>query len=145
MNIDSKHNGPFGGSRRDKLDLVAAHPELQCPPTKSPKHLGPPENAGDHAHPIEKALANEFARAASSGPGNRSRYKVFQGKFDPQMAVLLHEAKFVFSPNGIGEQCYREYESLISGAYPLVDRSWYRGRAETCSSPRKVLHAASAD
>ena len=38
------------------------------------------------------------------------------------------DSKFVYSPNGIGEQCYREYEALISGAIPLVDATTYGQR-----------------
>ena len=123
MNIDAKHNGPFGGSRTEKLRTVAAHPEFRCPIPTTPKHLGPPVDATPH--PIEDQITQSFDDASKS---DKTKYKPHAGKFDVSMPVLLHGAKFVFSPNGIGEQCYREYESMISGAYPLVDESWWYPR-----------------
>ena len=123
MNIDSKHNGPFGGSRTEKLRTVAAHPEFRCPIPMTPKHLGPPVDVAPH--PIEQELTRYFAESAKT---DKTRYAPHSGKFDVSMPVLLHGAKFVFSPNGIGEQCYREYEALVSGAIPLVDATAYDQR-----------------
>ena len=34
-----------------------------------------------------------------------------------------HRSKFVFSPNGVAEACFREAEAILAGAYPLVDAS----------------------
>ena len=45
------------------------------------------------------------------------------GNFDAHLPVLMRGSRFVFSPNGVGEQCYREYEALVAGTYPLVDAS----------------------
>lgn len=39
------------------------------------------------------------------------------------MPILMMTSKFVYSPNGVGEQCYREYEALISGAIPVLDET----------------------
>ena len=84
----------------------------------SHKHLGPPVRAGETK--VEREVAAYFHDAATR---DKTRYRVAAGKFDVNMPVLLHGAKFVFSPNGIGEQCYRE---RAARAAPLPRRR--RGR-----------------
>lgn len=122
MNIDAKHNGPSGGLRSLKLAHMQNYTEFDCPPVSATRgpHLGLPHTSDTQEHDIEKRVQ----RAVSK------KYPIVKGKFDAHMPTLLLGSKFVFSPNGIGEQCYREYESMISGAYPLVDETWWYPRRQ---------------
>lgn len=117
MNIDEMHKG-----RMEHTKILAKHEEFDCPLKKKSrdKHIGRP--LGDKgAHEIE----NEAFLMLNKRYENR---QLMNGRFDAHMPVLMLESTFVYSPNGVGEQCYREYEALISGAIPVLDDSAYAFR-----------------
>ena len=117
MNVDEMHHG-----RMDHTKLLARHAAFQCPldQTYRGHHIKEPvDDPGKH--PIE----NEVALMLN---GKYGSIKGMAGNYDTHMPILMLNSKFVYSPNGIGEQCYREYEALISGAVPLVDATNYTQR-----------------
>ena len=84
--------------------------------------------------------------------GRYGSSKGMKGNYDTHMPVNMFASKFVYSPNGVGEQCYREYEALISGAIPLVrplstffhflrkvDDTTYRARKEILTKLPVIL------
>lgn len=113
MNVDAKH-----GSRRSKLALLARFPEFGCA-TKNltrRQHLGPPVDDLPRLQ-IEKDTLQSVRD-----------YKLQPGEVDAHMPMLLLNSKFVFSPAGIAEQCFRDYEAMVAGAYPIVDASTWEPR-----------------
>mmetsp|Transcript_8873 Transcript_8873/g.36642 ORF Transcript_8873/g.36642 Transcript_8873/m.36642 type:complete len:175 (+) Transcript_8873:2393-2917(+) len=117
MNVDGMHKG-----RLEHTKLLARHAEFDCPLDASYRghHIGVPRvDAGAHE------LEAEVALMLNNRYGNR---KSMTGNYDTHMPVLLADSKFVYSPNGVGEACFREYEALITGAVPVVDESAYHHR-----------------
>ena len=122
MNVDAKH-----GDRNPKLAWLQRFPEefgcAAIPPNPNnvaKNHLGPPP----------KDLKMVSIEADTERLINEhSNYKLRKNIIDAHMPLLLLNSKFVFSPNGVAEACFREYEALIAGAYPLIDESsWYPRR-----------------
>ena len=116
MNVDGFHVGRLEHTRL--LDRYAA---FDCPADVGKSH---------HIHqprsdPGKDRLENEIALLLN---GRYGTVKGMQGNYDTHMPLLMLHSKFVYSPNGIGEQCYREYEALVSGAIPLVDATAYDQR-----------------
>jgi hypothetical protein len=64
--------------------------------------------------PVTSAMYHR-RREPGGGGGGLSRDQ------DVRYPLSMLHSRFVFSPNGEGEACHREYEALISGAIPLVD------------------------
>eukprot|EP00633_Aureoumbra_lagunensis_P010095 CAMPEP_0197317264 /NCGR_PEP_ID=MMETSP0891-20130614/46166_1 /TAXON_ID=44058 ORGANISM="Aureoumbra lagunensis, Strain CCMP1510" /NCGR_SAMPLE_ID=MMETSP0891 /ASSEMBLY_ACC=CAM_ASM_000534 /LENGTH=394 /DNA_ID=CAMNT_0042807149 /DNA_START=353 /DNA_END=1537 /DNA_ORIENTATION=+ len=117
MNVDAMHPG-----RMQNTKTLARFKELNCPVKQNTRghHIGLPFN-DPGVHEIEA----EIVLMLNNKYGNR---KSLIGNYDPHMPLLMHGTKFVFSPKGVGEQCYRDYESLVSGAIPVVDDSDYHHR-----------------
>ncbi|KAJ8609627.1 hypothetical protein CTAYLR_006301 [Chrysophaeum taylorii] len=117
MNVDGMHKG-----RMEHTKVLARHPAFNCPLDEKYRghHIGFPRN-DPGVHEIEA----EFVLMLNDKYGNR---KNMNGNYDAHMPVLMLGSKFVYSPNGVGEQCYREYEALVSGAIPVLDDSTYARR-----------------
>ena len=109
MNIDEKH--PL---RLEHYLILNKHPEFACA-AREKKHLGEPIT-----DPREHAIENDINLMLNGRYGTLTS---MLGNFDAHLPVLMRGSRFVFSPNGVGEQCYREYEALVAGTYPLVDAS----------------------
>jgi len=118
MNVDAKHSTLKGGNRKAKVEILSRVEAFGCPSAKG-THMGPPKDS-----PVPGAGSIEAAVQAAVA----LKYTAVAGKFDTHMPILLFSSRFVFSPNGVGEQCYREYEAILAGAYPLVDRSYWSAR-----------------
>ena len=117
MNVDGVHKG-----RLEHTKLLARYDAFDCPLTQEWQghHISVPRN-----DPGRHQIENEAVLLLN---GKYGSIKGMQGNYDTHMPVLMLGSKFVYSPNGIGEQCYREYEALISGAVPLVDATSYDHR-----------------
>ncbi|KAH8098686.1 hypothetical protein JL720_1646 [Aureococcus anophagefferens] len=116
MNVDGFHVG-----RLEHTQLLDRYAAFDCPADVGKSH---------HIHqprsdPGKARLENEIALLLN---GRYGTVKGMQGNYDTHMPLLMLHSKFVYSPNGIGEQCYREYEALVSGAIPLVDATAYDQR-----------------
>lgn len=123
MNVDHMHKG-----RLNHTKILAKHPSFNCPVDQNYRqhHIGAPRNdAGNHE------IESEFLLMLNNKYGESRR---MTGMFDAHMPVLMFQHKFVYSPNGVGEQCYREYEALVSGAIPVLDDSKYKNRREMLRS-----------
>jgi len=92
--------------------ILKQHPEFACA-AKEKKHLGEPIT-----DPREHSIENDINLMLNGRYGTLTS---MLGNFDAHLPVLMRGSRFVFSPNGVGEQCYREYEALVAGTYPLVD------------------------
>ena len=60
-------------------------------------------------------LTNEFCSPTYGCTAGRMKMEVYLQR--------LHSARFVESPPGIGEDCYRHYESMLAGAVPVVQNT----------------------
>lgn len=114
MNVDEKHP-----KRLKHYLMLNRHPEFGCA-AREKKHLGEPVN-----DPREHAIENDINLMLN---GRYGSLVSMLGNFDAHLPVLMRGSRFVFSPNGVGEQCYREYEALVAGTYPLVDATDNRHR-----------------
>ena len=94
--------------------ILNKHPEFACA-AREKKHLGEPIT-----DPREHSIENDINLMLNGRYGTLTS---MLGNFDAHLPVLMRGSRFVFSPNGVGEQCYREYEALVAGTYPLVDAS----------------------
>lgn len=115
MNVDGMHHG-----RLEHTKILAKHDVFDCPITPDYRmhHIGRPKTTDPGVHDIEA----EVSLMLNDKYGTR---KTMSGSYDTHMPVLMLTSKFVYSPNGVGEQCYREYEALVAGAIPVLDNSSY--------------------
>jgi len=136
MNIDAKH-----GQRSIKLKELSRYPEFQC--------ANPAASRNRKAKNLRKILGPPPSDLAKSrieidiedSLQNMKKYALRPNVLDVHMPLLLFNSRFVFSPNGVAEACFREYESILAGAYPLIDAtSWYPRR--TLLGPLPVVPIA---
>jgi len=112
-------NGDGVPRRLEHYLILKKHPEFACA-AKEKKHLGEPIT-----DPREHSIENDINLMLNGRYGTLTS---MLGNFDAHLPVLMRGSRFVFSPNGVGEQCYREYEALVAGTYPLVDASTNKHR-----------------